>query len=293
MNWIKIFAISIVCFLAVLAGGVAGAQGPPWQGRFDQDGIGDPDFGRFRPPWGASNGSPPFRPRQGNDVHSERAASRQPTEHILSALNSQQKLATFNANVRVSLGDKFINVESDGIPNHPTGNYPNEYNPNSILAQDYHFQIPLKPQFAERTTKLPFGPIGVAVNGIPFYNPYNAEGRDAVFGANAEIFDSCCGHPDPKGRYHYHKYPVCLNAPFHDDPGKHSPLIGWAFDGFAIYGPNGEDGKPPQDLDQCNGHIDIKRGYHYHVTSGFPYILGAYRGVVQMTNFDGPVWGRR
>ena len=28
------------------------------------------------------------------------------------------------------------------------------------------------------------------------------------------------------------------------------------------------------------------RGYHYHVTDTFPYILGAYRGVVEMENFD-------
>ncbi len=138
-----------------------------------------------------------------------------------------------------------MEVESDGIPNHPTGNYPNEHNPNSILPQNYHFRIPLKPKIAERTTRLPFGPIGVAINGIPFYNPYNAQGRDAVFGPNAEIFDSCCGHPDPMGRYHYHKYPVCVNSPFRDPLGKHSPLIGWAFDGFAIYGPNGENGQPP------------------------------------------------
>ena len=181
---------------------------------------------------------------------------------------------------------------SNGIPNHPTASYPNAHNPNSILEQDYHFHIPLKPKMAARPASLPFGPIGIAVNGIPFYNPYNAEGMDAVFGPYAEVFDSCCGHPDPMGRYHYHKYPVCVNSPFRDPLGKHSPLIGWAFDGFAVYGPNGEDGSPPKDLDDCNGHADLLRGYHYHVTKQFPYILGAYRGVVEMSNFEGPVWGK-
>jgi hypothetical protein len=127
------------------------------------------------------------------------------------------------------------------------------------------------------------GPIGVAINGIPFYNPYNREGQDA---AKNEVFDECCGHPDPLGRYHYHIYPKCIHTSFKDPPGEHSPLIGYAFDGYAIYGPNGEDGKPPTDLDECNGHKDSERGYHYHVTSGYPYILGGYHGVVDQKNFD-------
>ena len=57
---------------------------------------------------------------------------------------------------------------------------------------------------------------------------------------------------------------------------------------FTVYGPNGSDGKPPSDLDECNGHTDQERGYHYHVTEKFPYILGAYKGVVDQSNFDHP-----
>lgn len=199
----------------------------------------------------------------------------------------------FDKNVKVSFSNDFMIVMSDGIPTHKTGQFPNESNPNHIQKQNYQFKIPLHPKFAEKPTKLPFSPIGVALNGIPFYNPYNAEGRDAVLGPYAEIFDSCCGHPDQLGRYHYHKYPVCVKSPFHDPDGQHSPLIGYAFDGFAIYGPNGSNGKPPTDLDECNGHTDSEQGYHYHVTAKFPYILGAYKGVVDTSNFPGrDPWGR-
>ena len=277
-----------VSFTVALTAETVVAQIPP-----PQDDFGPPEQNRF-------GGPPPFgRPRFGqgrgfggprSTMQASSPAKEQPSQHVLSALSDSQKVATFSGNVRARLSGNFLDVDSEGIPNHPTGNFPNEYNPNSILEQDYHFHIPLKPKFAQRTTELPFGPIGVAVNGIPFYNPYNAQGRDAVFGPNAEVFDSCCGHPDQAGRYHYHKYPVCIKSPFHDPIGTHSPLIGWAFDGFAIYGPNGENGKPPFDLDQCNGHIDNVRGYHYHVTTSFPYVLGAYRGVVELSNFEGPVW---
>ena len=189
----------------------------------------------------------------------------------------------FDANVKVTFTDKYMIVESDGIPTHPHGEFPNASNPNSIKKQNYKFYIPLEPKPADKPRKTPFGPIGVAINGIPFYNQYNAEGADAV---KLEVFDSCCGHPDPQGRYHYHKYPVCVKSPFKDEAGKHSPLIGYAFDGYAIYGPNGEDGKPPTDLDECNGHTDAEHGYHYHVTAGYPYILGGYHGVVEEKNFD-------
>ena len=37
--------------------------------------------------------------------------------------------------------------------------------------------------------------------------------------------------------YHYHKYPVCVKSPFVDEGEEHSPLIGFAFDGFPVYGP--------------------------------------------------------
>ncbi len=264
---------------------------PPGQGGSAWGGQPNGSGGWGPPPGGPGGRGPGFGNFPPRRYPQSQPASVQPSEHVLHALTPDQELGTFNTNVRVFLTDKSLEVESNGIPNHPTAVYPNEHNPNSILEQDYHFHIPLQPKFAETPTKLPFGPIGVAVNGIPFYNPYNAQGRDAVFGPYAEVFDSCCGHPDPRGRYHYHKYPVCVNSPFRDPAGLHSTIIGWAFDGFAIYGPNGEDGKPPQDLDECNGHTDSVRGYHYHVTSKFPYILGVYRGVVELRNFDGPVWG--
>ena len=195
----------------------------------------------------------------------------------------------FRDNVKVEVTDELLIVRSDGIPDHETGQFPNRRNPNTIRKQDYTFRIPRHPKPADKVGRLPMGPIGVALNGVPFYNPYNREGEDAALN---EVFDECCGHPDPLGRYHYHIYPKCQKTPFaKDDPSKHSPLIGYAFDGYGVFGPLGDGGKRPTDLDECNGHTDAERGYHYHVTDRFPYILGGYHGVVERGNFDGP--GRR
>lgn len=206
-----------------------------------------------------------------------------------SAFAQNVERAPFVSTVRTSQDGAYLIVESNGIPGHPAGPFPAPRNPNRIVAQTYRFYLPLRPQEAAQTTPLPRGgPIAIALSGIPFYNPNNAQDRNAVEGPYREEFDSCMGHPDPPGRYHYHQYSPCIVPGA--APG-HSPVIGYAFDGFAIYGPNGADNRPPSDLDACNGHRDTVRGYHYHVTARFPYVIGCYRGTPERPDFDRPGGG--
>lgn len=90
------------------------------------------------------------------------------------------------------------------------------------------------------------GHIGVWSNGVSVFNAkdgisYNNQGvwfRDAyVF--EGISFDNCLGHPAPNGEYHTHVNPTCL----YDDTDNsvHAPIIGYAFDGFPIYGAYGYD----------------------------------------------------
>ena len=174
--------------------------------------------------------------------------------------------------VRVTCTATELVLESNGLPSHETGAFPNPANPNRVAPQRYRFVLPLEPELAASPSALNFGPIGITVSGAAFFNPYNALGQDAVL---REVFDACNGHPAPTGQYHYHQDPVCA---YRDTPGEHSPLIGFALDGFALYGPQGEGGGPPADLDRCNGHLAADGRYHYHVTRRFPYLLGCYRG---------------
>lgn len=195
----------------------------------------------------------------------------------------------------------FLVIRSQGYPNHPTAIFPNSGNPNSILVQDFTFRLPLEPRVADSITRLPMGPVGTALNGVVFFNPFEQGGMNAVEGYSEVWLDACCGHPQQTGVYHYHKYPVCVKSPFKDDGKEHSPIIGFAWDGFPIHGPYEADGVMAMDiegalggplavqpLDACNGHEDPLRGYHYHATPGrFPYILGGYRGVVETSNNRG------
>ncbi len=193
--------------------------------------------------------------------------------------------------LRIEHDEKFLILKSQNLPNHPTAKFPNSGNPNTIRVQDMTFKLPLVPKPSDTITPVPMGAIGTAINGVVFFNPFEMGGMNAVAGYSEVWFDSCCGHPQQSGVYHYHKYPSCVKTPFPDDGDSHSPVIGFAWDGYPVYGPYDDakvmakDLKGEKALDVCNGHFDADRGYHYHATpEKFPYMLGGYAGVVETSN---------
>ena len=69
--------------------------------------------------------------------------------------------------------------------------------------------------------------------------------------------------------------------------GQHSPLIGWIFDGFGLYGQYSVNGVVPTDLDQCGGHTHDINGsmvYHYHMPNSFPWSIGCFTGCPYIEN---------
>ena len=194
-------------------------------------------------------------------------------------------------------GDGFLTVKSKNLPNHPTAKFPG-FNPSYIQEMSRTYRLPLEPALnpdavamddSDRNHALPMGPIGIAVNGVVFYNPFDATMKDA-----SNIMDYCCGHPNPFGQYHYHKYPICVNTPFVDKGEAPSQVIGFAFDGLPIYGPYQSAGIMARDsttnpLNAFNACYDDVRGWHYHVTPGkFPYIIGGYFAKVEPGNIEHP-----
>lgn len=127
---------------------------------------------------------------------------------------------------------------------------------------------------------------------IAFGQPPGQQGdgiwiRNAFFG-EAQTFDKCLGHQPGNGQYHHHAQPVCLRAQLDDNlitvstgrtgtvyrekasGWKHSPILGWAFDGYPIYGPYGYS-------DATNSSSAIKR-----IKSGF-----RLRTMTQRTSLPG------
>ena len=152
--------------------------------------------------------------------------------------------ATTGTRVQVTVTESLRVIRANGLPDHTTGAFPNPDNPNSISPQEYTFELPRKGTPANRPTALVLPqPFGIAVNGVVF-DPMAAEWyqRDPASGWTFEAIgpgpdlglDANLAHVQPSGAYHYHGPPQAL-ATDHVSSA-HSPLMGWAGDGFPIYG---------------------------------------------------------
>ena len=182
--------------------------------------------------------------------------------------------------------------------------------PNKLSEQNWTWSVPAQPKQAAATTDISqwFGTVGFSVTGIPIYaamegaQPTQSAFGDPVYNG---MMDSCSGHTGPAGEYHLHAITATASCGF--EP---SPIVGYALDGFPIYGPNGcldvackqvvtftsgwvKTGNPVKDawknytytptdnatvLDQCNGRVGPDGTYRYYATAGFPYTFGCFAG---------------
>lgn len=148
--------------------------------------------------------------------------------------------------VEITTRDGFRLISSNGIPDHEPGRFPNRNNPNTIRERHHNFRVPLEPQAARTLATLTLGKFGIAVNGIPsdpgaaeFWNrdPNSGWQYEAKGGAINLGLDGSNAHVQPDGAYHYHGIPSALIAKRGN--GKSPALVGYAADGYPIYGPLG------------------------------------------------------
>lgn len=208
--------------------------------------------------------------------------------------------------------DRWLYVESDGLPHTPGGakgtyvySHPmmvgiSAWQQQVPLPQAYRggnaWRIPLRPEIADAPVsakeQLFRGAIALAVNGVPIFNPIKNDGRtDTFLAGELDEFGGHCGRADD---YHYHVAPTHLQRYV----GSESP-IAYALDGFPIYGlfdPAAKKGQPGwcpaggmEKLDALNGHHGApppgspdgaKGPYHYHASKTYPYLNGGLRGKI-------------
>jgi len=226
-----------------------------------------------------------------------------------------------------STNETHIQIVTNGLPNHDFHSGPGC----CASQQDTAWVIPLEPTnetecnpiaSSEGCTMAPErGPVAFAVNGVAIYGPEDGPGGDAVAGQEGAYEEDrqnvwlglCHGHSGPGGEYHYHADGNCIH--WHPEGEQtwlnysiessrnvteHSPIVGFALDGYPIYGFVGwdDDGEVVEvtssyrlkdgetgyngiddyeyiadlgDLDACNGQWgptpDYPDGiYHYHTT---------------------------
>lgn len=197
-------------------------------------------------------------------------------------------------------------LKGNGLPNHPTGTFPVQQGTGAygyyaalpaegydnaaeipIEPYDLDVTIPREPQYDAEPHCMPSLVSGVVTQtGAPWHLQIAPDSENNLLDPIAALpMDSCWGHPY-QAQYHYHGYSwKCF--PNQGDPDEHSPLFGYAIDGFGVYGPRGENGVPVtnDDLDECHGHTHeiewdgaTRVMYHYHVNDEYPYAMGCYRG---------------
>ena len=180
------------------------------------------------------------------------------------------------ANVlKVQYSADWVYVSTNGIPSYITGPFL-DGNPSLASSQNAIFKISLKPTKNTGTpTNTTGGNIGIFLNGVALFDyrdgvswsnaqqalkggPLmgmgdNVWNRDAVVGERLG-FDCAKGHP-ANGNYHHHQNPSAFNLDrkvissvcdlyaadglYVLDSTKHSPLLGYTYDGFPIYGAYG------------------------------------------------------
>ncbi len=175
---------------------------------------------------------------------------------------------TVLANVtKVCYNNTYVWTESDGM----TTDMGRFLNPGAPTEQDYTFRFPRVPTVPATKTEVPLiGQIGLLNNGVPayglsnahYYNGTNNNGMGTgtwnveVYLSEGFVLDTVLGaHPQQQGAYHSHARPMRL---YEGTPStEHSPIIGFAFDGYPIYGPYGYVSA----MDSGSGVTRMKTGF--------------------------------
>ena len=237
-----------------------------------------------------------------------------------------QRSMPFMGEVDIAVTPTSCALTGNAIPNHDFNEAPARFaTPVAELATT--FSIPRAPTMAASPTSLTLmtydavmlngvvvdllaaGCFGVGDGMIGCFDIATPWRFDPMSPMNDFGTDPHNAHTQPDGRYHYHGDPMAMYGDAGPDP---SPVIGFAADGFPIYGPYFDDGTTVRaalsgytlrtgtrpdgpggtydgsyvddweftdagDLDECNG-MTIDGQYGYYVTSTYPWILKCFRG---------------
>jgi len=108
---------------------------------------------------------------------------------------------------------------------------------------DQRLAIPSAPRPNSNECETGLGPVGLWLNGVPIFNWSDASSfmnQDVWHQVASEFrsngMDLCNGHAG-NGAYHHHGYSTCVRQMVGDQGLGHSPIYGYAGDGYPIHGP--------------------------------------------------------
>jgi hypothetical protein len=253
-------------------------------------------------------------------------------DSLFSSVRDLKRNTLFSGTVSISVDNNSSQcvISSNSIPNHDFNDSSAAFATN-VSAVSAEFRIPLQPAFAAAPTPISLQTDNaVLLNGVKvdllaaacygvadekigcndITQPWRLDPMSSLNQFGTDLHNA---HTQPDGSYHYHGNPQAL---FAADPTTESPLVGFAADGFPIFGSYIEDngqiraatssyqlksGSRPSgpddpggnydgtyvddyeyvagsgDLDECNGMMRAG-AYGYYITDAYPWVLACYQG---------------
>jgi hypothetical protein len=194
------------------------------------------------------------------------------------------------------LGFEFVGDDGEILISNPGGGRPTDPNTCLEALQDETVEItaliPMTPVKADDLTDLgTVAKVGMGLDGVPIF----ADAPSVLDTGHLPALDTCGGHIDPGGWYHWHATATDIDTAFDHAHVEAScehveqdsaAQFGYAFDGYAMFGTTDEYGNVPTDLDDCNGRIGSDGTYRYHATAEFPNLPPCLTGVMAENNFS-------
>lgn len=162
----------------------------------------------------------------------------------------------------------------------------------------FHLEVllPVQPETLDTPSNIgTVSQVGLALDGATIFG----DAPSVADRGGLPALDACGGHIDPSGYYHWHFGAESIQVNL-DDAGAQvvcaiaqdtEALIGFASDGYPIYGPE-EGGAVPADLDACSGHIGdtehFGEVYHYHLTFDSPNLPPCLMGATAVNTLFSP-----
>ncbi len=162
----------------------------------------------------------------------------------------------------------------------------------------FHLQvlIPTSPEQLDSPTDLStISQVGLALDGVTIFG----DAPSVADRGGLPALDACGGHIDPSGYYHWHFGAESIQTNLDDAEAAVTcsvdqdaeALVGFAYDGYGIYGPE-EDREIPRDLDECSGHVsettELGAQYHYHLTYDSPNLPTCRVGATAESSLTSP-----
>lgn len=176
------------------------------------------------------------------------------TDEVLAVYESKAASDFANGSGILSIGDQIEWGQDIGYTSSCPGTGADGWAPEAAAAcsttqNGLSLSFPAVPAPTANECETGLGPVGMWLNGVPIYNwsDANSFNGEDVWNNYAVPFrqsnmDVCYGHAG-NGQYHHHSYNACLRQMVGDQGTGHSPVYGYAGDGYPIHGPYHADGE--------------------------------------------------